>query len=283
MISARPWRPSEALETVVTRPTTPSREWNSREYHRLSQPQVTWGRKVLARLNLHGDEYLLDAGCGTGRLTAELLQALPSGHVIALDVSQNMLRSAREYLQPQFGEKVSMVAADLQDLPFESAFDGIVSTAAFHWVLDHDRLFRGLYKALRPGGWLQAQCGGGQNIAHLRARMDILAASPVFSPFLASFPSPWLFQNATDAADTLRRAGFVEVETVLEPALIVMENRGHYMEFLKTVIVRTYLDRLPTPELQIEYVSQLADQAAADDPPFVLDYCRLNLAAKKRA
>jgi len=119
-----------------------------------------------------------------------LLEALPNGRVVALDLSQNMLRSAREYLQPQFGKRTQFVAADLPDLPFENAFDGIVSTAAFHWVLDHDRLFRNLHGALRPGGWLQAQCGGGPNIANLRERMAGLAASPTYAAFLAGFPSP---------------------------------------------------------------------------------------------
>jgi trans-aconitate 2-methyltransferase len=260
--------------------TRPSREWNSREYHRLSQPQVTWGKKVLARLNLNGDEFLLDAGCGTGRLTAELLQGLSNGRLVALDVSKNMLRSAREYLQPQFGGRLAFVAADLQDLPFENAFDGIVSTAAFHWVLDHDRLFRGLYRALRPGGWLQAQCGGGANIAQLRERMDKLAVTSRYAPYLADFPSPWLFQNAEGAAETLRRAGFVDVETSIEPASIVMDNRQHFVDFVKSVIVRVHLDRLPA-DMQHEYVSQLADKAANDDPPFILDYSRLNLGARK--
>jgi trans-aconitate 2-methyltransferase len=258
-----------------------SREWNSSEYHRLSQPQVTWGKKVLARLQLRGNELLLDARCGTGRLTAELLQAVPNGRVVALDISQNMLRSARDYLQPEFGERAPLLAADLSRLPFDNAFDGIVSTAAFHWVLDHDQLFRGLHRALRPGGWLQAQCGGGANIAGLRARMTALAASPEYAPFLASFPSPWLFQDAEGAATMLQGAGFVEIETSLEPAHIVMENRSHYMEFVRTVIVRTHLERLPSQALRDQYVSQLADQAATDDPPFFLDYCRLNLSAKK--
>lgn len=260
---------------------TSSREWNSAEYHRLSGPQVSWGKKVLARLQLRGDETLLDAGCGTGRLTADLLEALPNGRVVALDVSQNMLRSAREFLQPRFDKRVHFVAADLPDIPFENAFDGIVSTAAFHWVLDHDRLFRNLYRAVRPGGWLQAQCGGGTNIAHLRERMASLAASLPFAPYLADFPSPWFFQNAEGAADVLGRAGFVQIETSLEPALIVMESRQHYQDFVRTAIVRTHLDRLPDPELRGQYVSQLADLAAGDDPPFLLDYCRLNLAAKK--
>ena len=236
---------------------------------------------MLSRLTLRGDELLLDAGCGTGRLTAELLQALPRGRVVGLDISQNMLRSAREYLQPQFGEQAPVVAADFLDLPFENAFDGIVSTAAFHWVLDHDRLFQNLYRALRSGGWLQAQCGGGANLARLRERMGALALSPKYASFLANFPSPWLYQDAEGAAETLHRAGFVDVQTGLEAAPTVLEDRQHYMEFVKTVIVRVHLERIPEADLRRQYVSDLADQAAADDPPYMLDYWRLNLSARK--
>src|SRR5450755_1511487 len=90
-----------------------SREWNSAAYHRLSGPQVSWGKKVLARLRLRGDEVVLDAGCGTGRLTADLLESLPRGRVVGVDQSQNMLRSAREHLSPQFGSRVSLLACDL--------------------------------------------------------------------------------------------------------------------------------------------------------------------------
>src|SRR5947199_6517058 len=108
------------------------REWNSSVYHRLSGPQVSWGKKVLARLHLRGDELVLDAGCGTGRLTAELLEALPRGRVIGIDLSENMLRSASEHLAPKFGSQVGLAACDFLHLPFGRLFDGIVSTAAFH-------------------------------------------------------------------------------------------------------------------------------------------------------
>jgi trans-aconitate 2-methyltransferase len=265
----------------MTHSSNSTREWNSSEYHRLSQPQVSWGKKVLARLQLRGDELVLDAGAGTGRLTADLLQALPRGRVIALDVSQNMSRSAREYLHPQFGERAQVVTADLVDLPFAGVFDGIVSTAAFHWVLDHDRLFKGLFRSLRPGGWLQAQCGGGPNIARLTGRMAKLAESPGYAPFLATFPSPWLYQDAEGAAATLRRAGFIDIQTNIEAAPTVLDDRKHYSEFIKTVIVRTYLERLPNSSLRDQYVAELADQAETDTPPFLLDYWRLNLSARK--
>ena len=148
-----------------------SREWNAADYHRLSTPQFQWGQRVLNDLRLRGDECVLDAGCGTGKLTHLLLQNLPRGRVVGLDLSRNMVQHARRDLQVAFGERVQFVAADLIALPFRDAFDGIFSTASFHWVLDHDILFSNLFAALRPGGWLHAQCGGGANIARLRQRV----------------------------------------------------------------------------------------------------------------
>ena len=246
-------------------------------YHRLSGPQVSWGKKVLSRLLLRGDEVVLDAGCGTGRLTADLLEALPRGWVVGIDLSQNMLRSARDHLGESFGSRVSLVAADLLHLPFARAFDGVVSAAAFHWVLDHDRLFVNLRQVLIAGGWLEAQCGGGPNLARLRRRADALAATVKFAPFFAGFREPWLYQDAEAAAATLRRAGFVDVETSIEPALTVLENAGQYIEFVRNIILREHLQRLPSEDLCDAFMAELAKQAGADDPPFSLDYWRLNL------
>ena len=182
-----------------------SREWNAATYHRVSAPQVSWGKKVVARVQLRGDEHLLDAGCGTGRLTEDLLQALPNGRVTAIDLSQNMLRAAREHLQPRFGAHVTFVAADLQSLPFTNAVDGIFSTAAFHWIRDHDRLFRSLHRALRPGGWLIAQCGGGPNLAHLRSRLRDLVNTTPYAPYLARFEEPWLLEPGIRRSSPAKR------------------------------------------------------------------------------
>jgi trans-aconitate 2-methyltransferase len=267
---------------MTDRPQSAGREWNSAVYHRVSAPQVSWGKKVLSRLSLRGDEVVLDAGCGTGRLTAELLEALPKGHVVGIDLSQNMLRTAREHLAPRFGNRLGLVACDLLHLPFEHAFDGIVSTAAFHWVLDHEKLFANLYDALLPGGWLEAQCGGGPNIARLRARADALSATPQFAAYFAGFREPWLYQDAEGAASTLKRAGFVEVETSLESAPTLLEDANQYAEFVRNIIFRRHLENLSTEELRAEFIANLTEQAAADDPPFLLDYWRLNLRGRRR-
>lgn len=260
----------------MTDPQPSSREWNSAAYHRLSSPQVSWGKKVLARLRLRGDETVLDAGCGSGRLTADLLEALPRGHVVGVDLSQNMLRSAREHLA-QFGARASLLACDLLHLPFEHAFDGIVSTAAFHWVLDHDRLFSNLRRALVPGGWLEAQCGGGPNLVALRNRANALAATEKFARFFAGFREPWLYQDAVGASEALQHAGFVGVETSVEPAPTLLDNAEQYNEFVHNVILRRHLENIPTEADRVEFMARLTQMAAADDPPFSLDYWRLNL------
>ncbi|HET9409508.1 MAG TPA: class I SAM-dependent methyltransferase [Candidatus Sulfotelmatobacter sp.] len=257
-----------------------TREWNSSDYHRLSQPQVSWGKKVLSRLHLRGDETVLDAGCGTGRLTAELAESLPRGRVVGIDLSQNMVELARQHLLAEFGVRVHLLAVDFLHLPFERAFDGIVSTAAFHWVLDHDRLFLNLRRVLRPGGWLEAQCGGGSNIKRLRARANELMATPKFARFFSGFSEPWLFQGADEAAQALRGAGFIGVETSIEAAPTVLEGKQQYIDFVRTMILRQHLMCIPDERLQMELLENLSDQAARDDPPFLLDYWRLNLRGK---
>lgn len=254
-----------------------SQEWNAPEYDRLSQPQFQWGQRVLSSLHLRGNETVLDAGCGTGKLTALLLQNLATGRVVGLDLSRNMVHLAQQNLRPQFAKRVQFVAADLLHLPFHAAFDGIFSTASFHWVLDHNALFQSLFDALRPGGWLHAQCGGGPNLARLRERVRHLAHTPDFSPWLAQFPEPWFFSDAPGAAVRLRAAGFVDIETGTEPAPFSVTDGRQFEEYLRTFVLHRHLELLPSEALRQKFVSDLAADCALDDPPWTLDYWRLNL------
>jgi trans-aconitate 2-methyltransferase len=258
-----------------------SKEWNATLYHHISAPQVSWGKKVLARVKLRGDERVLDAGCGTGRLTHDLLEALPCGHVVALDVSENMLDAARAYLEPDFGSRVEFSRCDLIELPFECEFDLIFSTASFHWVLDHDRLFRNLYRALRPRGSLIAQCGGGNNLARLLARVGRLIESPAYAKQFVGYRFPWEFSDAETATNRMRRAGFEQVETSLEEAPTKFETASEFQRFVESVILHRHLERLPQAELRQNFLAELTRQAANDNPPFLLDYWRLNLQGRR--
>ncbi len=258
-----------------------SREWNAAEYHRLSAPQFQWGQRVFSELRLRGDECILDAGCGTGKLTGLLLENLPKGRVVALDVSRNMVQHARRNLHAEFGHHAEFIVADLLALPFQAAFDGVFSTASFHWVLDHDALYRNLYVSLKPGGWLHAQCGGGDNLKRLRERIRAVSQTEEFSPHLGRFPEPWYFSSAHDAAARLQAAGFEVIQTNLEPATFAVASLEEFKDYLRTFVLHRHLELLSDPSRIERFLQQLAEQCAHDSPPWTLDYWRLNLRARK--
>src|SRR5215210_3956448 len=112
--------------------------WDAATYDVVAEPMTRWGATVLDRLPLRGDERVLDAGCGSGRVTELLAERLPRGHVVALEASTEMLEEASRRLG-RFGDRVTLVQADLaRPLPLDEPVDAILSTATFHWVLDHD-------------------------------------------------------------------------------------------------------------------------------------------------
>lgn len=264
--------------------TAKAAEWNAQSYHVVSNPHMTWGAMVLDRLDLRGNEAVIDVGCGTGRLTAELLERLPNGTAIALDGSKNMLEKAEAVLSPRFGDRVRYVQADLTMVePGDVArdLDLVFSTATFHWLPDHDRLFLWIHSILKPGGWLNAQCGGGPNLARLQARVDALAQEPAFAPYLGGWSGPWNFQDDVATAKRLAKAGFDQIETGLISAPAGFADAAAYREFIGTVVFGQHLARLPDDALRDAFLDVLTEQAASDETPFELDYWRLNLQARR--
>jgi trans-aconitate 2-methyltransferase len=266
---------------VTSETREPPAEWDAAIYHRVSGPQITWGSKVLERLPLSGSETVVDAGCGSGRLTANLLERLPRGRVIAVDRSANMLAEATAYLTPRFGSRVTFLRGDVQYLQLSEPADAIFSTATFHWVLDHPQLFRALFDCLKPGGRLVAQCGGGPNIARLRQRAEALLASEEYREKAAGWSNPWEFATPEETALRLAEAGFIDVETSLEPASTAFPNGSEYHEFVRSVVLRVHLDALPDAATRDAFMSDITAMAAMDNPAFTLDYWRLNLAASR--
>ncbi|ABF40750.1 UbiE/COQ5 methyltransferase [Candidatus Koribacter versatilis Ellin345] len=257
------------------------REWNSTQYHQLSDPQFQWGLKVLDRVMLRGDETVLDAGCGTGRVTAELTRRLPKGRVIASDVSENMLAGAREHLHSQFNGRVSYVRADMADLPLENEVDIVFSTAAFHWVKDHDALFRSLFRALKPGGHVVAQCGGGPNLEIIRGRADrLISEDRVLRSAMVAFENPWVYALPEQTTGRLRRAGFADAEAWLQSTPTTIDDPDRYHEFLRTVILRAHISHMPSDAAE-HLLERMTELGAKDKPAFTLDYWRLNIDARK--
>lgn len=248
-----------------------SRDWDAAGYDRVSGPQVEWALRVLERLRLRGDETVLDAGCGSGRVTELLLERLPRGRVVAVDSAPSMVAHAREALDP---ERATVLEANLTELVLDERVDAAFSNAVFHLIADHDALFARLHAALRPGARLVAQCGGEGNVQRFHQAARAVASAEPYAPYLAGWRGPWNFAGAEATAARLERAGFVEVRTWLEPYPVIPPDP---ISFVRVVCLGPHLERLPE-QLHDSYARAVLERSGSE-----LDYVRLNIEAKARA
>jgi trans-aconitate 2-methyltransferase len=257
----------------VNEKSTPGGDWDAVAYDRLSDPQLEWGTAVLERLALRGDETVLDAGCGSGRVTQKLLEGLPGGRVVALDASSTMLSEARRRLASA-GERVVFVHADLLDLAAhmlggDAPVDAVFSTATFHWIPDHERLFANLANVLRPGGRLVAQCGGVGNIASLLAIVHDLGVERA---------GVWNYASSQDTRSRLESAGFEDIHVWLHQEPTPFASSEQLTDYLETVCLRQSVGSMPA-----EQRAQLLRDVVSAMPDRVIDYVRLNIEARRTA
>ncbi|MHB8437752.1 MAG: class I SAM-dependent methyltransferase [Acidimicrobiales bacterium] len=247
------------------------RDWDGATYDRIADPMTRWGVAVLDRMNLAGSETVLDAGCGSGRVTEEMIERLPDGRVVALDAAPSMLDQARVRLA-RFGDRVHFVHGDLLDITAASLgqwapVDAVLSTATFHWVLDHDLLFRNLAAVMRPGAVIEAQCGAAGNITGLMEAVRRAGSERA---------GRWLYATPEDTERRLAAAGFRDIRVWTHPEPTPIE-RGEPLEtYLATVCLRTHVADMDA-EQRARFIGAVAGAMA--EP--VIDYVRLNISARR--
>jgi trans-aconitate 2-methyltransferase len=245
------------------------RSWSGADYDRLSTPMEAMGREVLERLALGGSETVIDAGCGSGRVTEALIARLPRGRVIGVDASASMIDAARERL----GVRAELHVADLVTFDLGLRADAILSTATFHWIADHDALFARLRAHLRDGGRLVAQCGGDGNIANVHAAARETMAIDPYAPHFEGWRGPWNFATPSDTERRLAAAGFGQSRAWLQERPVTPQDPHAY---LTEINLGAHLGRLPE-ELHRPFVDEVIERLGG--PPVTIDYTRLNIDA----
>jgi trans-aconitate 2-methyltransferase len=256
-------------------------EWDASEYEAVSAPQTGWGadflKIFLERRGLRGDEAVVDAGCGTGRVTELLLRHLPEGTVLAVDASEDMVEAARERFAGD--PRVRVERQDILWLEVEEPVDVIFSTATFHWIKDHERLFERLARVLKPGGRLAAQCGGRGNIARTLAAIEQVMGEERFGEYFVDWEETWYFADPETTRARLEAAGFEEVEAWLHDEYTEFGSVDELARFLKTAVLRPHLAVLPEAERD-PFATAVAGRLA-EQGTLVVDYVRLNILATR--
>ena len=219
------------------------KNWDAATYDKVADPQAAWAVEILARADIQPHERVLDAGCGTGRVTKLVLEQSP--HVVGVDADEAMVTKAREALD------IPIHHQDLLELDLDGRFDVIFSCAVFHWIPDHETLFANLRRHLKPGGRLIAQCGGHGNIANVLK-------------VVGERPGRWLYATPEDTERRLQGAGFAQAKAWLEPKPTRVPD-------MRTFVATVILHADPDPWPAAERVAAELDE---------IDYVRLNIDAR---
>ena len=254
-------------------------DWNATEYSRLNRPHHVWAQTVLGKLAFQGSEMVLDAGCGSGNLTKNIVSHVPNGHVIAVDKSRSMIDEAKTHTEP-LKSHITLLQADLLHVPIRECINLIFSNATFHWIHDHQSLFVEMFRILRPGGTISAQFGGGPNIKQLIHHYYELSNEPEFE-HLVEKNLPWNFPSIAETKSHVTNAGFKDIQVSLTESPEVFGNIPSFSRFVENIILFPLLSHIPNKREHHPFVEKLAIKTLSGPRPLTVDYWRVNVVAQK--
>lgn len=238
--------------------------WDAGEYARHSTAQAAWAVELLERLELRGNEAVLDIGCGDGKVTAILAGRVPRGNVLGIDSSEAMIEQARRFFPPARHPNLGFTPGNALELDFEERFEVVFSNATLHWVRDHPRVLRGVARALKPGGRLLCQMGGRGNAAAILAVLGELEREPPWDAWLSGFACPYGFYGPEEYENWLPAAGLRPVRVELLPKQMRQRGREGLAGWVRTTWL-PYTERVP-PERREEFIAAVVDRYLCRHP-----------------
>jgi trans-aconitate 2-methyltransferase len=263
-----------------------SQEWNSEIYHDISTVQEKWGQDVIRREKWIGNKIVMDAGCGTGRVTRILAQKVRAeGMVYAVDIDSNMVCHARKNLKDL--ENVIIIQGDLIDVKLPRKVDVIFSNAVIHWILDHKTLFKHFWDLLSSridndkAGKILVQCGGYGNLTSVYKLMKQIKESAEFRGHFVNWKEPWYFAKPGDTEKLLEEIGFTNIDVYPSDGTTTFPDSKSYSQFVKTIVMKPFLRYLPDDQLKDRYLKLFLERVEKSGLFWTLDFIRLNIIAQK--
>jgi trans-aconitate methyltransferase len=256
---------AESAPPRPRRSAAPAARWNAADYAAHSAVQQGWAREIIARLQLRGDERVLDVGCGDGKVTAEIARAVPRGQALGVDASPEMIDFARKTFPPSVAANLVFLVCDARKLEtVPGRFDVVFSNAALHWVDDHEAVLRGAAALLKPCGRLMVSCGGKGN-AHdvfLALRPEMRLAR--WRGFFRELPAAYFFYSPGDYRKWLPRFGFKTLHLELVPKDVAYPGTEGFAAWIRTTWL-PYVHRVPE-HLREEFIAATTKRYLARHP-----------------
>ena len=259
-------------------------KWDAVDYARSSAGQLRWGRELIAKLQLQGNERVLDIGSGDGKVTAEIASKLPTGYVLGVDNSPEMVALAISSFPRNEYANLDFQLADASRLPFHKEFDVVFSNATLHWVLDHRPVLQGIITSLKPGGRILLQMGGRGNASRVVDAVNEVCARPEWRERFTGFQFPYGFYDVGEYFSWLAEVGLTPVRLELIPKVMAHADRLAFEGWLRTTWM-PYTRRVQE-DRRHEFIEQVAGTYLTTNPPSTdgtihLQMVRLEVESKK--
>lgn len=220
-------------------------QWDAEDYHKSSSQQKKWALELLSRLELKGNERVLDVGCGDGKITAVISQHVPHGSVLGVDNSESMIKFAQKNFTQATFPNLSFQTCDAEKLPFQNEFDVLVSFSALHWVHDHKAVLRGMHESLKPHGKILLSFGGKGNADGVEEAVQSVISQKKWRGFFKKFTFPWKFYDVEAYRKFLRDSGFFEKHLALVQKDMTHAGKEGFKSWLRTTHSLSYVEKLP--------------------------------------
>ncbi len=249
-------------------------DWNAGLYDASHAFVWEFGRDLLALLAPQPGERILDVGCGTGHLTAEIARS--GAQVLGTDRSAAMIAQARENFPG-----LRFETRDVCELPYHAEFDAIFSNAVLHWVQTPETAAAGMSRALKPGGRLVCEFGGHGNVRILvEAVYRALRHLGVDNPERFN---PWYYPSIAEYSAVLERHGIEVTFAHLFDRPTPLQDGERGLDTWFRMFGSRLMEPLP-PAQYPEFVRLVEDYAAPyllRDGNWSADYRRLRIAGRK--
>jgi trans-aconitate methyltransferase len=238
--------------------------WNAQDYAKHSTSQYEWAKELIPKLNLTGNETLLDIGCGDGKVTALLATYLPHGKVVGIDSSEEMITLARKNFPQDEHDNLSFLRMDARELTFREQFDGAFSNASLHWIIDHQTVLAGVRDSLDKHGQLLFQMAGKGNAQEIIAVLQEMISEDCCKSYFKNFTFPYGFYGPEEYTVWLREAGFKPERIELLPKTMKLEGKEGLAGWIRTTWL-PFTERVPA-SLRDAFVKEIAERYIAAYP-----------------
>jgi trans-aconitate 2-methyltransferase len=238
--------------------------WDAEDYAQNSSNQFEWAKELVPKLNLKGDEALLDIGCGDGRISAMLASYLPHGSVVGIDSSEEMVALARKSFPHCHNPNLTFLKMDARNLTFREQFDVAFSNASLHWIIDHQTVLSCVNQSLDKKGRLLFQMAGKGNAQDIIAVLEELISEEDCKPYFKNFTFPYGFYGPDEYTQWLRDSGFKPERVELFPKDMKLQGKEGLSGWIRTTWL-PFTERVPA-SLRDAFINEIVDRFVAAYP-----------------